>query len=55
MCKCVCVCLPFRKQDLREIRVLQREEQKECQALADRIESERDALEKKYEARKAVS
>ena len=34
---------------------MQREEQKESQALADRIESEKDALEKKYEARKAVS
>lgn len=47
--------LLFRKQDLREIRILQREEQKECQAFSDKIDSEKESLEKKYEAKKAVS
>ena len=44
-----------RKEDLREIRLLQRQEQKDCQVFAEQIAGSMEGLERKYEIRKQVS
>ena len=49
------MCPICRKLDLREIRIMQREEQKEAQAFSLKMTEAVQGVEKKYDIRKTVS
>ena len=44
-----------RKQDLRELKVLQREEQKEAQILQEKIRQDQELMEKRFDVQREVT
>ena len=50
----VCIALFNRKQDLRELKVLQREEQKEAQILQEKVRQDQELMEKRFEIHREV-